>query len=325
MAQHDVNHKRKIIFYQMKKAEEKLESAYLINERETNVDAIPILFKAVDIIIRTLLTLKKKSLGNYHQNINSLEEEFKEEGLFDKESIDLFRSLSKMNESYMNEIETEFDENIIKKILEKTEDFLDKSYKYLKTQLATPEEIKIKKRIKKIIIAFSTAIAIGIIIFFLIKLVTNIFGPQHGLLAYYYNNIHLKGQPVVKKIDKKINFVWGEKGPHPRIRNNFSVRWEGSLKIDKDDIYTFYIKTDEGTRLFIDNKLIIDTWKEKNRLMTSLGKIRLDKGFHNIKLEYYFDQKFADIKILWSSQTFKKQVVNSKFLFPPSAQKDTSN
>jgi len=325
MAQHDVNHKRKIIFSQMKKAEEKLESAYLINERETNVDAIPILFKAVDIITRTLLTFKKMSLENYSQNLNVLEDVFKEEQLFNKESIELFRSLYQMNESYMNEIETEFDENIIKKILEKTEDFLDKSYKYLKTQLATPKEIKIKKRIKKIIIAFITAIAIAIIIFFLIKLGTNIFGPQHGLLAHYYNNINLKGQPAVEKIDKKINFVWGERGPLPRIKDNFSVRWEGSLKIDRDDIYTFYIKSDEGTRLFIDNKLIINTWKEKKRPMTSSGKIRLNKGFHHIKLEYYFNQKFADIKLLWSSRAFKKRPVSSKFLFPPSGQKNSGN
>jgi len=319
------NNKRKIIYNQLKKAEEKLESASLINERETNVDAIPILFKAVDIIMRTLLAFKKIPLGTYLQNLNALEDAFKAEGLFNKESIELFRFLYQMNESYMNEIETEFDENIIKKILEKTEDFLDKSYKYLKTQLATPKEIKIKKRIKKIIIAFSTAIAIGIIIFFLIKLGKNIFGPKHGLLAHYYNNIHLKGQPAVEKIDKKINFTWGNASPQKNIGHAFSARWEGIIKIDTDDQYTFYIVSDEGVRLFIDDKIIINTWKAKNRMMENSGNIKLKKGFHKIRLEYYFNQKFADIKLLWSSRAFKKRLVSSKFLFPPSSQGNSSN
>jgi len=323
MNDNELKNTRKIIFNQIKIAKEKLESATLISERETNVDAIPILFKAVDIIIRTLLTLKKKSLGNYHQNINSLEEEFKEEELFDKESIDLFRSLSKMNESYMNEIEIETDENTVKKILDKTEDFLDKTYKYLKTQLATPKEIVIKKRIRKIVIASSAALALAVIIFFLVKLGMNIFGPQHGLSAYYYDNIQLKGQPAVEKIDKKINFMWGSSSPQKNITGDFSVRWEGRIKIDTDDKYTFYIVSDEGVRLFIDDKIIINTWTTKNRMMENSGTIQLKKGLHKIKLEYFFNQKQADIKLLWRSSAFKKRTVGSKVLFPPPLKSST--
>ena len=88
---------RKIIFHQMKTAEERLESAAIIIEREANVDAIPILFKAVEITTRTLLAFKQKPLGGYQENINSLQQTFKKEGLFDEETIKSFHSLYEMN------------------------------------------------------------------------------------------------------------------------------------------------------------------------------------------------------------------------------------
>jgi len=63
---------RKIIFQQMKMVEERLESASFILEREANVDAIPILSKAVNIIVRILLSFEQKTLGNFEKVENFL-------------------------------------------------------------------------------------------------------------------------------------------------------------------------------------------------------------------------------------------------------------
>lgn len=317
MDDNEIKQMRNIFFPQMKMAEERLESASFILEREANVDAIPILSKAVDIAVKILLSFKKKPLGDFQENIKSLEEEYKKEGLFDKETIESFNSLYEMNESYMSEIELEYDDNAIKSIFEKAENFLGKTYKFLRTQLITPKERMIKRRTKKILIASGIFISSLVVVFFLVNLIINKLGPKHGLLAHYYNNINLKEPVIVERIDNKIDFRWGPSRPHYEINDEFSVRWEGRIEIDKSDNYTFYIKSDEGVRLFLDDEIVIDTWLNKDRMIEHSGDARLRKGFHKIRLEYYFHQRHADIKLLWSSNSFKKRIVGSKVLFPP--------
>jgi len=308
---------KKTIFQRLKKAEEKLENVSIIMERKSSDDALPILFKSVDIIVRLLLSFKQKPIQDYRSNIHALQEEYRNEGLFDQETLQLFHSLHNMQESYLKEIDFQCEEESIKKIFGKAENFLDKTYKFFNRELLTPQERRWRQRMKKILIIASAAVASGIIIFFLVRLGFHLFGPQHGLLARYFNNIQLKGPAVIEKIDKKINFKWGNMAPHPPLKNQYSVRWEGRIKIDSNDIYTFYIVSDEGVRLFIDDRLLINTWAHTNRSIEHSAKINLLPGFHKIKLEYYFNQKYADIRLLWSSRSFKKRQIDSSVLFPP--------
>lgn len=321
MEDHQIKKVRNPIFSLIKGAKERLDSASLVLEGEASVDAIPILFKAIDIAVRSLLAFKQKPLSDFLKNIQSLEEEYRKEVFsINKETMEILHSLYEMNEKYKSEVELESDDRTIKNIFEKAENFLARAEKFLKTQLTTQKERRGKKRIKKVIIISSISLAFLIVIFVLVKLGINKYGPKHGLLAHYYNNINLAGPPEVEKTDKKIDFVWGSTSPQKNIIGEFSVRWEGRIKIDKSDDYTFYILSDEGVRLFLDDKNIIDTWSDEKRLMEHSGNTKLEKGFHKIRLEYYFNQRHADLKLLWSSQTFKKRVVGNKVLYPPLAQ-----
>jgi uncharacterized protein (UPF0332 family) len=318
MEEKEIKKKRKDIFRQIRMAEERLESASLLIEGKECVDTIPILFKAMDIIIRTLLSFKQKPLQNLDANINSLEEEYREEGLGNEESIKTILSLHELNENYRNEMELKIDERAVKNIFEKTENFLNKAHKFLKAQLTTPEEKRMRKKVRQILLITGSLVGSAVIIFFLVKLSINKFGPQHGLLARYYNNMNLAGLPEVEKIDKKIDFGWGNVNPQKNISGDFSVTWEGRIRIDKSEDYTFYILSDEGTRLFLDDKIIIDTWSDKKRMMEHSGNAKLEKGFHKIKLDYYFDQRHATIQLLWSSPSFKRKTVGNRVLYPPS-------
>ncbi|MFW6129435.1 MAG: hypothetical protein ACOC6P_04240, partial [Candidatus Aminicenantaceae bacterium] len=59
------------------------------------------------------------------------------------------------------------------------------------------------------------------------------------------------------------------------------------------------------------------TWSMQKRPLESSAEIHLEKGVHEIKLEYFFNQKHAALKLLWSSDIFSRQVIKSKLLFPP--------
>lgn len=316
MDENKVKQLRKTMFHHLKIAEERLETASLILEREVFVDAVPILFKTVASTTRILLQFKQKPIADSQENIKSLENELKEEKLWDKNTIKLFHSLNELNKKYITEIEFKYDKNSVKNIFEETNNFLARTRDFLKARLTTPRERIIKKRVKKIFLFGSIFIGSLLIIFFLIKLGINKFGTKHGLLAHYYNNIYLEEPAAVEKIDEEINFVWGSFKPHKEIKGEFSIRWEGRIKIDKNDNYNFYVLSDEGVRLFLDEKAILDTWSAQTRTMNNTCSINLGKGFHKIKLEYYFNQRYADIKLLWSSDSSKKRILINKALYP---------
>jgi len=125
----------------------------------------------------------------------------------------------------------------------------------------------------------------------------------NGLKAEYFNNPNLEGKPVLTRVDPNINFEWGEGVPHPFLNaDNFSVRWIGKLKSPKTGIYRFGMSVDDGVRVYIDNKLIIDEWKNGGvRLIETNFAFEKDKVY-DIKIEC-FDGLFSAVARLGWNQT----------------------
>ena len=69
MENNEIKNIRKIIFPQMKMVEERLENASFILDKADNMDTIPILFKAVDINVKILLSFKQKPIDDFQKNI----------------------------------------------------------------------------------------------------------------------------------------------------------------------------------------------------------------------------------------------------------------
>ena len=113
-------------------------------------------------------------------------------------------------------------------------------------------------------------------------------GKVHGLLGEYFTNKELKGSPARTKVDTTINFSWEWDSSFDDFpSDNFSVRWSGYLKVDKTDTYTIDVSTDDGVRLFIDDKLVIDDWNDHAEMTNSYTlKLEAEK-FYKIKLEFY--------------------------------------
>ncbi len=85
---------------------------------------------------------------------------------------------------------------------------------------------------------------------------------QHGLNAEYYNNDDLTDKKL-DRIDSNIDFDWGLKSPDAIIDpETYSVRWIGKILPERTDRYNFYIYSDDGARLWVNNELIIGPLKE---------------------------------------------------------------
>jgi len=137
-----------------------------------------------------------------------------------------------------------------------------------------------------------------------------------GLKAEYYDELNFAGR-VFTRIDPTINFDWEHGKPHPAIEaDNFSVRWTGQIRPRFSEAYIFYVSVDDGVRLWVDNKLLIDKWRDQVTTAYA-GFIDLQAGkYYDIKLEYYERGGAAVVKMEWESLSQRREIVSSTRLFP---------
>ncbi len=110
-----------------------------------------------------------------------------------------------------------------------------------------------------------------------------------GLKASYFNNENLKGSPVYEKTDKTIDFdYWGGYSPAPGLTDDhFSIRWTGFLNVPETGSYRIGMEADDGFRMYLNGKLILDYW-DKNPLSewkNTIVKLEKDK-YYDLKIEY---------------------------------------
>ena len=113
---------------------------------------------------------------------------------------------------------------------------------------------------------------------------------KQGLEAEYFDNKDLKGKAVVTRVDKNLNFYWWASIPPVSgvSKDDFSVRWKGFLKVPESGAYEIGLQADDGFRLFLDNKLLVDAWNENNICEYKGTVIQLEKDkFYDLKIEYY--------------------------------------
>lgn len=110
---------------------------------------------------------------------------------------------------------------------------------------------------------------------------------HHGYLAQYYNNRNLQGNPVLTRYDNVIDFNWGEGSPAPGVVNNdeFSVRWQKTVHL-QPGTYRFTASTDNGVRVKVNNRQIINQWWD-HPLRTYSADVYVPGGDTYIVVEYY--------------------------------------
>jgi len=121
-------------------------------------------------------------------------------------------------------------------------------------------------------------------------------------LVQYYNNRDLSGDPAFSRCESApIDYGWGFNRPDDRLGyDDFSVRWVGRFGFSDDDYHTFSACSDDGVRVWVDDHLVIDGWGD-HAPTDYHGALDLSPGEHQVKVEYYEHDWWAEIQMDWHS------------------------
>ncbi|HYG73816.1 MAG TPA: putative Ig domain-containing protein [Planctomycetota bacterium] len=143
-----------------------------------------------------------------------------------------------------------------------------------------------------------------------------------GLYGTYHDNRDFTGATATR-IDPQVSFNWGTNSPIAGIgADTFSVRWTGYVHPQYSQTYTFYTRSDDGARLWVNGQLLIDKWVNQGFTEWS-GSIALTAGRKvELVFEYYENGGSAAAQLLWSSPSTPKAIIPQSLLTavgPPSS------
>jgi beta-glucosidase len=137
---------------------------------------------------------------------------------------------------------------------------------------------------------------------------------ERGLRGEYFENRDLAGAPALVRTDAKVDFTWyrgsptddavarGELAREKALGNDdFSVRWTGELVPPVAGSYEVHVSGDDGYRLSVDGRLVIDDWNERRGPHVTSATLRLEAGRgYAIRLEYFEGKRDAEIHLGWT-------------------------
>ncbi|MES2569984.1 MAG: PA14 domain-containing protein, partial [Verrucomicrobiota bacterium] len=102
-------------------------------------------------------------------------------------------------------------------------------------------------------------------------------------------------------------------------RNQFGVVYTGKLEAPVQGDYTFSVAGDDGVRIFLDGKKVVEADGIHPASEIHEGKIKLTPGAHDFRLEYFQAAGEAEIYAAWRGPTFSNTTL-SKWVHPKAAE-----
>src|SRR4051794_4420820 len=129
-----------------------------------------------------------------------------------------------------------------------------------------------------------------------------------GLTAQYFHNSDFTGLADIRT--EGVSHNWGSGSPGAGIdADSFSVRWSGQVMPQYSQTYTFNVLSDEGVRVWVDGKMLVDDWIPHVRRNQS-GTIALQANqLYDIRIDYFEATGPAQMQLSWSSASQVSQII----------------
>ena len=145
-------------------------------------------------------------------------------------------------------------------------------------------------------------------------LATSIFKADPGLQASFYEG-DWNVLPEFRKLTPKEKEVVSKVSPGKYAGNErYGVVMNGYIQFAADDLYNFYLSSDDGSALYIDDNLVIGH-DGLHGMTEKKGAVALAAGFHSIRVEFFEKTGGDDVKLFIETMKMKKQEVAAGMLF----------
>jgi hypothetical protein len=143
---------------------------------------------------------------------------------------------------------------------------------------------------------------------------TGLTNPIPELKYKYFERFFVTSEDLDKEKPVETGVISSFTIEKAHSNNYFGYTFEGYIKVPHSDIYTFYLLSNDGSRMYIDGKEIIENDGNHGSIEEE-GKVALKTGFHKIKINYMQCGGGKSFKISWENSKFKKREINRNVLF----------
>ncbi len=91
--------------------------------------------------------------------------------------------------------------------------------------------------------------------------------------------------------------------------DEFALSFHGSIKIEKEGEYEFFIQSNDGSRLYIDDRLVIDHDGPHGAEIEKTGKVHLTKGLHPIRINYFQAGGGMFLRLQYTGPGVEKKII----------------
>ena len=93
-------------------------------------------------------------------------------------------------------------------------------------------------------------------------------------------------------------------------KDNFGIVFRGNIEAPKSGDYIFTLSSDDGSRLLIDRKVVVDL-DGIHGVTSKSGKVKLEKGLHHIEVQYFEASGGEELYVGWRLPGSKKETALS--------------
>jgi hypothetical protein len=98
------------------------------------------------------------------------------------------------------------------------------------------------------------------------------------------------------------------------VKYQFGIRYSSHIQIEKEGEYRFYLNSDDGSRLYINDEMIVDNDGGHGPL-ERVGNLELKPGLHKIMVDYHNQNGGGWLDAFYKGPGIPKQIIPANKLF----------
>lgn len=301
---------RQIVLFWRKLAREYYDSANLLFANERYRDCLRLFQKALQCMVRAVVAIEGELSDDYSKVEDDLLKRYAGANLLKR--VDLREANAAFdvlaNQSEREPLRFTSDQvRSLEKSVAHVSTFFARAERFVTFCLTTTLIRKVRRGISlTILMMMLGGAASGTIWYALVN-------RGSGANASYYSDREFVNH-VVSRIDPAIDFDFLRSGRPPGLPSKgFSVRWKAHVYAPQAGEYNFVTRADDGVRMWIDDKLVVDSWEEQQAIDRN-AMLKLSKGWHTLKLEYYQYEGPAVMRLLWARPGKELSVLAGPYL-----------